>query len=99
MQGKTYELDESTVTFAEGEAVETVTGMPFVGMGFAILLGHLLPQRAMAWITIKREQPELKFEDTASWPIESIEWSFEEDSKEADTKKGQGKRKKKASPI
>lgn len=104
-QGKTYELDEKTVNFAEGEAVEAVTGMSFTQMGLAIMQGHLRPQRAMAWITIKRDQPELKFEDTASWTVESIEWSFEveEDDQLAEgaatTKKGQGKGKKKASVI
>ena len=51
---KLYSLDESSVTFLEAEAIEEVCGLPFHLVGAQVMIGSLRPQRAVAWIAMKR---------------------------------------------
>lgn len=84
---KLFELDESTITYAEAEAVEEVCGLPFALVGAQVMMGSLKPQRAIAWIAMKRHDPKLKFDDLQSMPIESIVWNFESEVGEEEPKK------------
>lgn len=82
-----YELDESSITFAEAELVEEICGLPFHIVGAQVLAGALRPQRAFAYITMKRVNPKITFDELALFPIESIVWKYE-------TTDGQGGEKK-----
>ena len=82
--GVDYSLNTLKMTFAEGEAVERITGLSFAEVGPAIDQGNLKPMRAMMWVAAKRVNPTLTIEETESWEITSLDWS---DIDEADIKK------------
>lgn len=94
-----HELDESSITFAEAEAIEEVCGLPFHLVGAQVMVGALRPQRALAWITLKRVDPLVKFEDLASFPIESIVWHFESVAEELPKKTRSKDSRGKSQPL
>lgn len=87
MPGFTFEgehfdlLDDASLTFAEGRAVEKVTGRPLSDQGEA-----LDSMQALLWVSIKRRRPETKFSDLDDAPITAFAWDQEpeEESEGAD---------------
>lgn len=78
--GTTYEMDEATITFAEGRAVEKVTGLPFTEVGASAANGSMLAMQALVWVAVKRSQPTTKFEDIDDWAIGSIEFKVDDEN-------------------
>lgn len=84
MPGFTYDgdhfdlLDDKSLTFAEGRAVEKVTGRPLSEQGEA-----LDSMQALLWVSIKRRRPELKFSDLDDAPVSAFAWD-EEPAEEVD---------------
>lgn len=76
---KTYELDETKITFAEGRAMEKVTGLPFMEVGSSAAAGSMLAMQALVWVTVKRSEPTTKFEDIDDWEIGAIEFQIEDE--------------------
>ena len=76
--GKTYELDETTVTFAEGELIERLTDMSYVGAGMAMRQGFLKAIRALMLIAINRVEPDTTFDDLEKWEIEKISFAWDD---------------------
>ena len=72
--GITYEMDNSSITFDEAEALESVSGLPYTEIGDAIIGGALKPLRAMIWATAKRTNPAITFAEVGAWVIEGIDF-------------------------
>ena len=84
-----YELDESSITFAEAEAVEAICELPFNMVGAQVVIGALRPQRAFAWLAMKRVNPLITIDELAAFPIESIVWKKDSSEGESDDPKDQ----------
>lgn len=85
IDGTTYELAQTKVTFAEAKAVERVTGHAWLAINKDPELRSSTDViQAMIWISMKREQPELAFSDIDDIAIDSIEW---DDESEGDAEK------------
>ncbi len=73
VQGTAHTIDLDRLTFAEGRAVEKVTGQSF---GDALGSKSLTSVQALVWITVKRDQPTLAFSDLDSWAIADAEFDI-----------------------
>ena len=60
---KAYDYDDATMTFAEGRAIEKVTGRTFGEIGELAKTGSLSAIQALVWVAMKRTEPTLKFSD------------------------------------
>lgn len=69
LDGQKYELDPQKLTFAEGRAVEKVTGLLFNDM---IKTPSLAVMQAFVWVAIKRLKPETKFSDLDDLAIADV---------------------------
>lgn len=78
--GTTYEMDEASITFAEGRAIEKVTGQAFTEVGNNAANGSMLAMQALVWVTVKRSEPSTKFEDIDDWAIGSIEFKVDDEN-------------------
>lgn len=78
LDGKDYALDELTMTFAEGEKIENLTGMSYAAAGVAMRQGSLRPIRALMLIAINRVNPDATFEDLETAQIEKLEFDWSE---------------------
>jgi hypothetical protein len=78
--GRKYEMDEMSVTFAEGELIEELAGMPYGLAGAGMRQGSLRPIRAIMLVAIKRADPEslVTFDDLSNWEIENLQFSWDE---------------------
>ena len=80
MPGFTYDgehfdlLDDKSLTFAEGRAVEKVTGRSLSQQG-----EEIDSMQALLWVSIKRRRPEMKFSELDDAPISAFEWDDVED--------------------
>ncbi len=63
IDGVKHEFDEDKLTFAEGRALERVTGHSFGEMGEAAKRGDLTTLQAFVWVAMKRAEPTLTFSD------------------------------------
>lgn len=81
--GNIYEMDEKSITFAEGKALEKVSGVPFTGVAQAAVSGSLSALQGLIWIAVKRSDPGVKFDDLDDWAIDTIE--FEDEGEENPT--------------
>lgn len=80
IEGTTYELVQSKVTFAEARAIERVTGHTFAAITSDPELRNSTDIiQAMIWISMKRAQPTLTFSDIDDVEIDGIEWTKEDD--------------------
>lgn len=73
--GTTSTLDLDRLTFAEADAIETVTGM---SLKDAITSGRAIFVRAVVWVALKRVKPELKFSDLADWSMTDVNVTLDE---------------------
>lgn len=72
MEGRTAEIDQQRLTFAEGRAVEKVTGLSFVDFGKALGGGSVTALQALIWVAFKRSEPTLKFSDLDDWNMSAL---------------------------
>jgi hypothetical protein len=79
-----YEFDEEKLTFAEGRALEKVTGKPFGQLGPAAEEGSLVVIQGFVWVALKRSQPTLKFSDLDDRRISEFEFQEEHDEEDED---------------
>jgi hypothetical protein len=86
IDGTTYEMAQSKITFAEARAVEKVTGHTFQAINTDLNLRNSTDVvQAMIWISMKRSNPTLTFSDLDDIEIDGIEWEDDsEDAAEAD---------------
>jgi hypothetical protein len=86
IDGTTYEMAQSKVTFAEARAVEKVTGHTFQAINTSPDLRNSTDVvQAMIWISMKRAEPTLTFSDLDDIAIDDIEWDDEsEDAASSD---------------
>lgn len=70
-------LDDSNLTFAEGRAVEKVTGRPLSEQGEG-----MDSMQALLWVSIKRRRPEVKFSDFDDIPVAAFEWDDDEEAED-----------------
>jgi hypothetical protein len=64
---------------AEREAIERRTGMVFTEFTKAVIQGSSLARRALLWVMLKREHPNLKFDDVDfAWDDLRLEYSRQE---------------------
>jgi len=85
VDGRTYQMVESKFTFAEGKAIERVTGHTFQRIFRDEELRESLDVlQALIWVSMKRVTPELKFSDLESLAIDDIEWVGVEEDVESD---------------
>ena len=80
VDGKDYEFDDASMTFAEGRAIEKVTGVPFGEVGTLAKKGSMTAIQAMVWVAMKRAEPTLKFSDLDDRPISSVEFAVADES-------------------
>lgn len=76
--GERFELLER-FTFAEGRALEKVTG--YSGEQIVTdpaVRGRFDVMQALIWVSIKRRRPEFKFSDLDDVAVEDIDWAAEE---------------------
>ena len=83
VDGTKYELDQKSITFAEGRAIEKVTGRT---MGEIQRAGgdDVSTTQAMLWVAMKRQQPTMRFSDLDELPMGSIEMLPDEDEEPAE---------------
>lgn len=82
--GETHTLDLDRMLFAEGRAIEKVTGSTFGEFGQAMQAGSLTAIQALVWVAVKRTHPETKFSDLDEWEIGAVELTVEDEEAEAD---------------
>jgi hypothetical protein len=63
VDGERHEFDEDKMTFAEGRALEKVTGHLFGELGSYAQKGDLSVLQGFVWVAMKRSEPTLKFSD------------------------------------
>jgi hypothetical protein len=81
--GVTVEFDEEKLTFAEGRALEKVTGYAF---GAISEHGNELSViQAWVWVALKRSEPSLKFSDLDDRQISDFEFDAEDEEPESPT--------------
>lgn len=81
IDGTTYEMAQSKITFAEARAVERVTGHTFQAINTDPDLRNSTDVvQAMIWISMKRANPTLTFSDLDDIEIDGIEWDAEDDA-------------------
>lgn len=81
IEGKTYELAQSKVTFAEAKAIERVTGHTFQEIRSSKDVAESIDvQQAMYWISMKRVDPTLAFSDLDDIAMDEIEFPEEPES-------------------
>lgn len=74
VEGETYQMvGVDKLTFAEGDAIERVTGLTLDEVGGDGSTPTRVVQ-ALVWVSMKRRKPELKFSDLADLVIGDIEW-------------------------
>ena len=78
LNGKDYALDELTMTFAEGEKIENLTGLSYASAGAAMREGSLRPIRALMLVAINRVDPDVSFQDLETAQIEKLEFAWDE---------------------
>lgn len=80
IDGTTYELVQSKVTFAEARAIERVTGHTFAAITSDPELRNSTDViQALIWMSMKRVQPTLTFSDIDNVEIDGIEWTKDDD--------------------
>jgi hypothetical protein len=74
--GVEYAADIARMTFAEGRAVEKVTGVAFVSVMQLYEQGRLPLSmiQALIWVTMKRKEPELRFVELDDRAIADFEF-------------------------
>jgi len=78
IDGESYEMAQSKVTFAEARAVEKVTGHTFQAISTNPEMRNSTDVvQAMIWISMKRSNPTLVFSDLDDVAIDDIEWEEE----------------------
>jgi len=77
---KTIEFDDGKLTFAEGRALEKVTGSPFMELAERKFMGNLTETQALVWVVFKRSEPTLRFSDLDEWNIGGIEIDLNADA-------------------
>ena len=83
IDGQTYEMVESRLSFAEGRDLERVTGYTFQQItADPSVQGSLVVTQAFIWLSMRRDRRDLKFSDLDNVAIDEIEW--EEDPAEPD---------------
>lgn len=70
LDGASHTIDVDRLTFAEGRAVERVTGQ---SIGDVMKNMSLTAVQALTWVAIKRDQPELKFSDLDDRAISDVQ--------------------------
>lgn len=84
IDGETYQMvGVDKLTFAEGDAIERVTGSTLDEIGGEGSTPTRVVQ-ALLWVSMKRRKPELKFSDLADLVIGDIEWIEPEVADESD---------------
>lgn len=78
--GKEVEFNYRKMTFAEGRAMERVTGRNFRELQEEKFVGSLTSLQALVWIVFKRDDPALKFTDLDDWDINAIEFDDDDDA-------------------
>lgn len=77
--GETYEMVQENITFAEGRAFEKVTGHSFMKMmSDPELQMSMVALQAITWISMKRKNPTLLFDDLNDLDVSAIEYEAEE---------------------
>jgi hypothetical protein len=76
LDGATHTIDVDRLTFAEGRAVERVTGQT---LGDVMTHMSLTAVQALTWVAIKRDQPELKFSDLDDRAISDVGLDVKQD--------------------
>lgn len=61
VDGKSHEFDMERLTFAEGRAIERVSGMPMSELGKGT--PSLTMVQALVWVALKRDDTRLQFSD------------------------------------
>lgn len=83
VDGTEFEMIDAKMTFAEARAVEKVTGISFQQITTDEHARQSLDVvQALIWVSMKRQQPDLKFSDLDDLAIDSIEWSADEEAEE-----------------
>lgn len=80
VDGVKHEFDEERITFAEGRAIEKVTGEPFGQIARHAHEGNLTVMQAFIWVALKRDEPTLQFSDLDDRAMADFE--FHEDPAE-----------------
>lgn len=76
IEGTKHSIDLDRLTFAEGRAIEKVTGSDF---GDVVRMRSLTGVQALVWVTVKRTQPMLKFSDLDDWAINDVDFDMNAD--------------------
>lgn len=71
--GEQYGIDLDRLTFAEGRAIEKVTGGTFKDFGELLQKGSLLATQAIVWVAVKRSRPETPFSALDDWSIGDLD--------------------------
>ena len=79
----TYEwpsFKPNKIMSTEAEAIEGVTQMTFVQWGQALLNGNALCGRALVWVLLKRQNPNLRFKHV-DFPIDELSVELDDEEK------------------
>ncbi len=90
VDGVRHEFDSDKMTFAEGRALERVTGEPFGELGNAAAAGNLSVIQAFVWVAMKRVEPTLQFSDLDDRAIGDIDFEDDETDEKEDPTGGAG---------
>jgi hypothetical protein len=74
------EFKPNKMMSTEAEAIEGVTSMTFVQWGQALLNGNALCGRALVWVLLKRQNPNLRFKHV-DFPIDELSVELDNDEK------------------
>jgi hypothetical protein len=83
-QGASHEFDVDKLTFAEGRALERVTGSTVAEFFDVLVKGSLTALQALVWVACKRDQPTLTFADLDDWVIADVVFEDPDDSEESE---------------
>jgi hypothetical protein len=83
-QGTAHDFDVDKLTFAEGRALERVTGSTVAEFFGVLVNGSLTALQALVWVACKRDQPTLTFADLDDWVIADVVFEDPEESEDSE---------------
>lgn len=73
IKGESFEFDPNKLTFNEAKSIEKATGLKFGKFGEDLAEGSTSAIQAYAWVLLRRNNPELRFDDLGDFELGSLE--------------------------
>lgn len=85
IRGEVYDGDTAHLTFAEAKRIEQVTGRTYTEWEDDLRAGITVATQALVWTLMRRNQPDMRFDDTEDIRQDEVEFVITPAAKPDDT--------------